>query len=99
MFLRPLPPSAALLPSAAFLSFSRLLVAYGSALAWTVPVAAFLGESERASRYLTPVLDLFASLPATALLPVTAGFALVLTASFGGAAQLPAIISALSSMH
>src|SRR5213596_952010 len=70
MFLRPLPPSAALLPSAAFLSFSRLLVAYGIALAWTVPVAAFLGESERASRYLTPVLELFASLPATALLPV-----------------------------
>src|SRR5213595_2950674 len=65
MFLRPLPPSAALLPSAAFLSFSRLLVAYGIALAWTVPVAAFLGENERASRYLTPVLELFASLPAT----------------------------------
>jgi len=99
MFLRPLPPSAALLPSAAFLSFSRLLVAYGIALAWTVPVAAFLGESERASRYLTPVLELFASLPATALLPVIVGFALVLTASFGDAAQLAAILIALFSMQ
>src|SRR5207247_1698767 len=98
MFLRPLPPSAALLPSAAFLSFSRLLVAYGIALTWTVPVAAFLGESERASRYLTPVLELFASLPATALLPVIVGFALVLTASFGAAAQLAAILIALFSM-
>jgi len=99
MFLRPLPPSAALLPSAAFLSFSRLLVAYGIALAWTIPVAAFLGESERASRYLTPVLELFASLPATALLPVIVGFALVVTASFGTAAQLAAILIALFSMQ
>ncbi len=99
MFLRPLPPSAALLPSAAFLSFSRLLVAYAIALAWTVPVAAFLGESERASRYLTPVLELFASLPATALLPVIVGFALVVTASFGAAAQLAAILIALFSMQ
>ncbi len=84
---------------AAFLSFSRLLVAYAIALAWTVPVAAFLGESERASRYLTPVLELFASLPATALLPVIVGFALVVTASFGASAQLAAILIALFSMQ
>jgi len=99
MFLRPLPPAAALLPSAALLSFSRLLLAYGVALAWTVPVAAFLGESQRASRYLTPVLELFASLPATALLPVIIGFALVVTTSFGSAAQLAAILIALFSMQ
>src|SRR3989449_619137 len=82
MFLRPLPLSAALLPTAAFLSFSRLLLAYGIALAWTIPVAAFIGESERASRYLTPAFELFGSLPATALLPVIVGFALLVTAPF-----------------
>src|SRR5213078_5415500 len=36
MFLRPLPPNASLLPSAAVLSFSRLLVAYAIALVWTI---------------------------------------------------------------
>src|SRR5439155_755421 len=83
MFLRPLPPNASVLPSAAVLSFSRLLVAYAIALVWTIPVAAMLGESEKAARYLTPALELFASLPATALLPVIVGFALLIAPSVG----------------
>src|SRR5205823_3891697 len=99
MFLRPLPPNASLLPSAAELSFSRLLVAYAIALVWTIPVAAMLGESQRAARYLTPALELFASLPATALLPVIVGFALLLAPSVGAAAQLAAILIALFSMQ
>src|SRR5947199_7033027 len=99
MFLRPLPPNASVLPSAAVLSFSRLLVAYAIALVWTIPVAAMLGESEKAARYLTPALELFASLPATALLPVIVGFALLLAPSVGAAAQLAAILIALFSMQ
>lgn len=99
MFLRPLPASASALPSAAVLSLSRLVVAYGIALVWTIPVAAILGESRRASRYLTPALELFASLPATALLPVIVGFALLLASSVGAAAQLAAILIALFSMQ
>jgi NitT/TauT family transport system permease protein len=99
MFMRPLPPDVRLLPSAAALSFARLLVAYGIALAWTIPVAVMLGESERASRLLAPVLELFASLPATALLPVIVGFSVIVAASFGEAAHLAAILVALFSMQ
>jgi len=98
-FLRPLPPAASLLPAAASLSFSRLLAAYVIALAWTIPVAVFLGESEKASRFLEPVLELFASLPATALLPVIVGVALIVASSFDSAAQLAAVLIALFSMQ
>src|SRR5437773_9536798 len=98
MFLRPLHPNASLLPSAAVLSFSRLLVAYAIALVWTIPVAAMLGESQRAARYLTPALELFASLPATALLPVIVGFVLILAPSVGAAALVATILIALYSM-
>jgi NitT/TauT family transport system permease protein len=102
MFLRPLPLDVRFLPSAAALSFLRLLVAYGIAVAWTIPVAVLLGESERASRLLAPVLELFASLPATALLPVIVGFSVFVAASFGRfgqPAQLAAILVALFSMQ
>jgi NitT/TauT family transport system permease protein len=99
LFLRPLPPDAALLPNAAFLSFTRLLVAYAVGLAWTVPIAAVLGQNEKAARFLTPVLELFASLPATALLPVIVGFSAIVAASFGSAGQLAAILIALFSMQ
>jgi NitT/TauT family transport system permease protein len=99
MFLKPLPSGAALLPSAALFSFLRLLLAYVIALAWTIPVAAILGESERASRYLAPFLELFASLPATALLPVIVGVSLIIAGSVQGAAQLAAVLIALFSMQ
>src|SRR6266571_1400497 len=81
LFLRPLPAKAGLLPEATLFSFTRLLIAYGIALAWTIPMAVFLGESDRASRLLTPVLEIFAALPATALLPVILGFSLLVAAS------------------
>ncbi|HEX9340379.1 MAG TPA: ABC transporter permease subunit [Thermoplasmata archaeon] len=100
LFLRPLPARAGSLPEAALFSFSRLLIAYGVALAWTIPMAALLGENERASRLLTPVLEIFASLPATALLPVILGFSLLVAASVADtAAQLAAILIALFSMQ
>jgi NitT/TauT family transport system permease protein len=99
LFLRPLPPKASMLPVAAVLSFSRLLAAYIIALAWTIPMAVFLGQSDRASRYLAPILEIFASLPATALLPVLVGFAILIAGSFGASYQLAAILIALFSMQ
>ena len=91
---------AGFLPGAALFSFTRLLIAYGIALAWTIPMAVLLGENERASRFLTPVLEILASLPATALLPVILGFSLLVAASAAGpAAQLAAILIALFSMQ
>jgi NitT/TauT family transport system permease protein len=98
MFLR-LPPQTGVLPTAAALSALRLLAAYSIALAWTIPVAVFLGESEKASRILAPVLELFASLPATALLPVIVGFAFFVAGSLEKAAGLAAVLIALFSMQ
>jgi NitT/TauT family transport system permease protein len=99
LFLSPLPPAAAELPRAAASSFIRLGLAYGFALAWTIPLAAWIGRSPHGSRYLTPVLEVAASLPATALLPIIVGFALIVTASLGPAAELSAILIALFSMQ
>ncbi len=100
LFLRPLPAKAGLLPEATLFSFTRLVIAYGIALAWTIPMAVLLGESDRASRLLTPVLEIFASLPATALLPVILGFSLLVAASAADTAgQLAAILIALFSMQ
>ena len=99
LFLSPLPPGAAELPRAAASSFIRLGLAYAIALAWTIPLAAWIGRNPRGSRYVTPVLEVAASLPATALLPIIVGFALFATASLGPAAELSAVLIALFSMQ
>src|SRR5947209_13015830 len=99
LFLGPLPAGAAELPLAAASSFVRLSIAYGISLAWTIPLAAWIGRNPRGSRYLTPVLEVAASLPATALLPIIVGFALFATASLGPAAELSAVLIALFSMQ
>src|SRR2546428_10118922 len=99
LFLSPLPPAATELPRAAASSFIRLALAYGIALAWTIPLAAWIGRNPRGSRYVTPVLEVAASLPATALLPIIVGFALFATASLGPAAELSAVLIALFSMQ
>jgi len=99
LFLSPLPPAAVELPRAAASSFIRLALAYAIALAWTIPLAAWIGRNPRGSRYLTPVLEVAASLPATALLPIIVGFALFATASLGPAAELSAVLIALFSMQ
>src|SRR2546425_970684 len=80
-------------------SFIRLALAYVIALAWTIPLAAWIGRNPRGSRYVTPVLEVAASLPATALLPIIVGFALFATASLGPAAELSAVLIALFSMQ
>src|SRR5439155_83042 len=77
----------------------RLALAYAIALAWTIPLAAWIGRNPRGSRYVTPVLEVAASLPATALLPIIVGFALFATASLGPAAELSAVLIALFSMQ
>jgi len=57
-------------PLALFLSFLRLLAAYGIALVWTLPVALWVGRSERISRRVLPILEIVASVPATAFFPL-----------------------------
>src|SRR5207247_2918785 len=50
-------------------------------------------------RCRTPALQIVASLPATALLPVILGFSLAVVGSTGAAAQLAAILIGLFSMQ
>ena len=94
-----LPADAGEIPAAALSSFARLVVAYGLAIAWTIPVAAYVGRSAKASRILTPVLEVFASVPATALLPVIVGFALAVTAHASFGLQVASVLVALFSMQ
>src|SRR3990170_3551344 len=68
-------------------------------LAWTIPVAAWIGRSERASRFLTPALEVFASIPATALLPLILGFSIAVASGVGHEAGLAALLIALFSMQ
>jgi NitT/TauT family transport system permease protein len=57
-----------LLPQALFTSLARLGLAYVASLAWTLPLAAWLAWRARAAAF--GLLDVLASIPATALFPL-----------------------------
>ena len=57
-----------LLPQALFSSIARLSLAYLASLGWSLPLAAWLAGRARAT--LFSVLDVLASIPATALFPL-----------------------------
>jgi NitT/TauT family transport system permease protein len=59
----------------------RVAAALAIALAWTVPVGVAIGTSPRVAAWLQPVVQIAASIPATALFPV---FVLALAARPGG---------------
>ena len=58
------------LPPAALATWGRTLTAMLIGAAWTVPVGVAIGLSPRWSRRLQPVVQVVASIPATALFPV-----------------------------
>ena len=58
------------IPGALILSFLRLLAAYTIALVWTLPLAVWIGRKESVSRRFLPVIEVLASIPATALFPL-----------------------------
>ncbi len=62
-------------------TFLRVFVALGITLAWTVPVGVAIGRSRRLARWLAPLVQIAASVPATALFPV---FVLALVGLPGG---------------
>jgi NitT/TauT family transport system permease protein len=99
LLLKPLPPAASTIPEATLRSLSRLALAYGVSLAWTIPAAVYIARNHRASRVLTPVIEVFASIPATALLPLIIGFAIAITPSRGTEAELAAFLIALFAMQ
>ena len=98
-FQRPLPSGSRDLPIAAGFSFLRLLVAYLSALAWTIPAAAWLGRSEWAARFATPLFEISASIPATALQPLIIGFAVAVTMGGYFAGEIGAYLVSLFAMQ
>lgn len=85
---QPLPAEASQIPVALLASFLRLGVAYLFALAWTLPVAFWVGESPRAFRIVTPVAEIGASIPATALFPFFILFAVNVLGGMNSAAVL-----------
>ncbi len=98
-FLQPLPAGAAEIPAATLRSLARLALAYGVSLAWTIPMAYIIGRNERVSRFLTPAVEVFASIPATALLPLILGVAIAITSSPGPEAELASFLITLFAMQ
>ncbi len=95
LFKAPLPADAANIPAAILFSTLRLVVAFIISLLWTIPVSVWIGENEKASRILMPVIEIAASIPATALFPVVLLFFIK---SFGGM-NLAAIALILTGMQ
>jgi NitT/TauT family transport system permease protein len=75
-------------PLALLFSFLRLLAAYALALVWALPLAVWVGRNEHISRRVLPVLEVIASIPATAFFPL-----IVLTViRLGGGMDLASIL-------
>ncbi|MDE3155555.1 MAG: ABC transporter permease subunit [Acidobacteriota bacterium] len=68
--IRPLPPAAAGIPLALLYSFLRLVVAYAISLAWTIPLAYWLSRSAQRAARVLPIVQILASMPATAFFPL-----------------------------
>ena len=62
-------------------TLARVAAALVIALAWTIPVGLAIGTNERLARWLQPVVQVTASVPATALFPI---FVLALVGLTGG---------------
>lgn len=67
---KPWPSETIRIPAAILASGVRLTLAYVIALAWTLPLAIWVGENERAAKIVTPLAEIGASIPATALFPL-----------------------------
>ncbi len=92
---QPFPPEAANIPLAILASAARLFVAYIISLAWTLPVAVWIGRNENVARWLTPVFEIVASVPATALFPLIVVFVISTT----GIMDLAAVLLVLTGMQ
>jgi NitT/TauT family transport system permease protein len=56
--------------SGALATLMRVVLAVSIALAWTIPVGVLIGTNPRAASILQPLVQIAASIPATALFPV-----------------------------
>ncbi|MGQ9477180.1 MAG: ABC transporter permease subunit [Candidatus Bipolaricaulia bacterium] len=94
-FAQPLPQEAAQIPLAILASFGRLALAYLVSLGWTVPLSIWIGENERVARIATPIAEIGASIPATALFPL---IILFMIRVFGGM-NIASILLILTGMQ
>lgn len=83
---RPLPPAAYAIPGALLASFVRLLAAYAISLAWTIPVAYWISRSAQRTARVLPIVQVLASMPATAFFPLIVAAVLGLKLSMNVAA-------------
>lgn len=96
---KPLPPGSGAIPVAAATSMLRLGLAYGISVAWTIPAAAWLGRSKWAERYLTPAIEVFASIPATALFPLLILVAVAVVSGLEAQSEVTALLIAVFAMQ
>ncbi|MHB1605359.1 MAG: ABC transporter permease subunit [Leptospirales bacterium] len=83
------------LPADLLFSMLRLLAGYILSLLWTVPLAYWVFRSPRLARYVMPVAQVMASVPATALFP----FIIVLVVRTMHSMDLASILLLLSGMQ
>ncbi len=95
----PLPTGADLIPVATASSLGRLALAYAISLAWTIPVAAWLGRSKWAEKYLTPAIEVVASVPATALFPLLILLAVAVSSTLAGQSEITAVLISIFAMQ
>jgi NitT/TauT family transport system permease protein len=77
-----------LIIKASFYSLLRVFAALLIALLWTLPVGVFIGLNPRAAKYLQGIVQIAASVPATAIFPVIILFII----RFGGGLDIGAIL-------
>ena len=91
----PWPEQAYHIPLYLLFSMLRLLAAYALSLIWTVPLALWVGESPRVARVVTPLAEIGASLPATALFPLI----VVGVIRFAGGMNLASVLLVITGMQ
>jgi NitT/TauT family transport system permease protein len=91
----PWPAEAGQIPLYLVFSMLRLLAAYALSLAWTVPLALWVSESPKLARVVTPLAEIGASLPATALFPLI----VVLVIDTTGGMNLASILLVITGMQ
>ncbi|MCB2297563.1 ABC transporter permease [Clostridium tagluense] len=62
------------IPPAVTYSFLRVAVAQIIALAWTVPLGVAIGMNKKIANILQPIIQVIASIPATAIFPIVLAF-------------------------
>ncbi len=83
------------IPLAIVLSSMRMAAAYAISIAWILPVSYYMISHKKANQVLTPIFEVLASIPATALFP----FIVVIFLKFPGGLNLISIFLIMTGMQ